>query len=749
MKKFFSVLIKTFIILFIIVTLSGVVLYVSVGNPDLDTSKIVDFNVRYELYDAYDNKIDVQNGYKFINYDELPKNLIDAFVSIEDKKFFTHNGIDVKRMIGALFKDITTFSLSEGASTITQQLIKNTHLSNEKSLDRKIKEIKLAMALEEEWSKEQIFEAYVNVIYFGNNLYGVNAAAKAYFSKDVKDLSLEECALLAGVVKSPLNYSPLKNYDNALKRRNLVLSEMLKDGKISNEQYDISCGVPINLTKSNDIDFNLSSEIISEAADILKISDDEIINSDYKIYTEIDLSVQEKLINAINDSVIAPLTVSGDACDRIGIITNNRTGAIIAYCNSTYYPSSQLRRQPASTVKPFVSYMPALEKGLISPITQILDEKVTLNGYTPHNYKDKYYGWIDERTAVAKSLNVPAVLNMNYAGIDYSINYAKNFGLTFDERDYSLATALGGMTYGLTSRELTDAYMALANSGNYIDSHFVRKICDKNGNVVYENKKEFIKIAQEDTVYLMTDMLRSVVSDGTGMMLSVFDFDIAGKTGTNAFNDTSYSNDLYAVDYTSDNTFFVWYGNIDNTEEDAIDSVYYSAKSPTSVVKNVMETVYADKVPSPFVKPETVIELDIDGSILNDEHVVLLANEYSSEKSVLKSVFSDRYIPNTSENSFDVTTENFSVNIVDGLPEISFDTNIDYEYKIYRRDMFSNCKLINEISRNFEKEYVFIDDSVSDGDSYEYYVIPYFCGYKGKIEGKSTEYLNVTVPFMF
>ena len=162
-----------------------------------------------------------------------------------------------------------------------------------------------------------------------------------------------------------------------------------------------------------------------------------------------------------------------------------------------------------------------------------------------------------------------------------------------------------------------------------------------------------------------------------------------------------------------------------------------------------METVYADKVPSPFVKPETVIELDIDGSILNDEHVVLLANEYSSEKSVLKSVFSDRYIPNTSENRFDVTAENFSVNIVDGLPEISFDTNIDYEYKIYRRDMFSNCKLINEISRNFGKEYVFIDDSVSDGDSYEYYVIPYFCGYKGKIEGKSTEYLNVTVPFMF
>lgn len=748
MKKVFSILLKTLVVLFIVITLSGVILYVSVGAPALDTSKIVNYNSGYELYDAYDNKIEVQNNHNFVEYNELPDDLINAFVSIEDKRFFAHNGIDVKRMAGALLKDITTFSLSEGASTITQQLIKNTHLSNEKSLNRKIKEIKLAMKLEEEWSKEQIFEAYVNIIYFGNNLYGIDSASMAYFSKKVKDLSLEECALLAGIVKSPQNYSPFKNYDNALKRRNLVLSEMLKDGKITSDQYNETVNLPINLKRSVSVNNAFTNEIIAETANILKISDDDVINSDYKIYTGIDLLIQDKLISSINDQSIAPFTVGGETCDNIGIITDNKTGLIIAYCNNTYFSSSELRRQPASTIKPFVSYLPALEKGLISPITQVFDEKVTLNGYSPSNYNDKYYGWIDIRTAVSKSLNVPAVINMNYAEVDYSIEYAKKFGLTFDEQDSNLATALGGMTYGLTSRELTDAYMALANSGNYIKSHFVRKICDKDGKIIYENNNDFTKIAQEDTVYLMTDMLKSVVSDGTGMLLSTLDFDIAGKTGTNAYKDTSYSNDLYAIDYTVENTFFIWYGNVDNTENDAIDSGYYSAKSPTAVVKNVMDALYSNGTPSAFTRPDTVLELNVDGNILNDKHIVLLANDFSSEKSVLKSIFSNRFIPNTSEDSFVIKTENFNLNIVNGLPEISFDTEVDYEYKIYRRDVFSNCKLIGEVSNNLEKNYKMIDDNVNDGDSYEYYVIPYFCGYNGKIEGESSEYLNVTVPFM-
>ncbi|MGN1097096.1 MAG: transglycosylase domain-containing protein, partial [Christensenellales bacterium] len=329
-----------------------------------------------------------------IEVDEIPSNLYSAFVAIEDKRFFEHNGIDYKRIAGAMLSNLKAGSNVEGASTITQQLVKNTHLTQEKSLNRKLKEMVIAKQLEKEYSKDEIMAMYLSVIYFGKGAYGVKEAANLYFSKSIDQLTLSECATLAGTVKNPSRYAPDKG--NAISRRNLVLKLMLEQGKISEKEYDAAKAEEIaistaNISEENGEKFYLKN-CISELTSILNVTNYELENMGLKVFTFYNPDLQKILISSMK-------TCNSDS---MGIIVDNIINGVSAYYSTG---GTAQKRQAGSSLKPLAVYAPALNENLIYTVSPIKDEKINFGTYSPKNYENKYYGWTTVEQAVIKSMN--------------------------------------------------------------------------------------------------------------------------------------------------------------------------------------------------------------------------------------------------------------------------------------------------------------------------------------------------------
>ena len=342
--------------------------------------------------------------------------------------------------------------IKEGASTITQQLVKNVYLSGEKTLNRKLKEIKLASIIEKKYTKDEILELYLNKIYFGEGAYGIKKAAEIYFGKECKNLTLEECATLAAIVKAPTFYDPFIHPDTCLDRRNLVLKEMLKQKEISETEYSAAKSKPITLTeKIRDDTKNFTDEIIAEALKIIK-SDSASDLSGYKIYCGISSDYQ---------SVIPAPTLPDEVKDYSVLITENISGQIVGYRSTT----GMIKRVPASAAKPWLVYAPAIEENLISEATKILDEKTDFGGYSPSNANKTYAGYVNVKDALSKSLNIPTVKIANALGMDKIKNYAEKLEIEFTNND--LSVALGNLTGGVTLSELSSAYSPFTCDGQY------------------------------------------------------------------------------------------------------------------------------------------------------------------------------------------------------------------------------------------------------------------------------------------
>ena len=299
----FGLLVATFLALsFYIVSV-----YASASKIELDEEKLTSPSLAISVFDSENKEIKENNTFNgsYVKFDSIPEHAKEAFISIEDKNFYSHGGVNYKRILGAMVKNLKTASLKEGASTITQQLVKNTQLTSEKTFNRKIKEIALSKKVESKFSKEEILEQYLNIIYFGNNCYGIENASNYYFSKPAHDLSLEEGAVLAGIIKSPSKYSPISHYDNCLKRRNLVLSEMAKDGKISTQELLSAQNKPIELNLNTEKENKLNSfsqSAIDEASKILALPARQIALAGYKIYTYQNNEMQKALESAIEST---------------------------------------------------------------------------------------------------------------------------------------------------------------------------------------------------------------------------------------------------------------------------------------------------------------------------------------------------------------------------------------------------------------------------------------------------------------
>lgn len=720
-KKFFKVTLIIFSILISSLLVSGVSYYYVVTNSvSLDEEKLLGETSEFEIFDRNKEKI-CPTSENFIKITKLKKYTKDAFISAEDKRFYSHHGIDYIRLGGAMLSNIKSRSFSQGASTISQQLIKNTQLSSEKTINRKLKEMKMTRELESKYSKDEILEFYLNNIYFGNGCYGIENASKHYFNKTSNNLSIAESALLAGTINAPSIYDIESNFEKANERKDLILKLMYDYKKIAKTDYEDAKNekITLNIQKLSNNNL-LYNEIIEETCNILKISENELKNSKLKVYTYLDLSLQNDILSTIKNNYsnlkIAPNIAS--------IVVENETNGIVAFVGDK--TSFKSKRQPGSTIKPILVYAPAFENNIVSPATKINDEKININGYSPENADKKYHGFVSVRTALANSYNIPAVKLLNEIGVQNAQNFAKNLGIEFEENDNNLAIALGGFTNGTTLKSLTDAYTAFANSGNFKSSTFISKIVN-NKKTIYSNIEKQKKVMKDSTAYLITDILKDTSKTGTAKRLKNLNYEIASKTGTVGTENSKLNTDAYNISYTSAHTILSYFGGGKMSE------TVNGATYPTMLTKDILTKLYKNETPKKFTKPTSVVQKNITKDDYEDNVLYITTKRENS----INEIFSiDNLPPEKSELNFQIEVFNFNSK----KPIISFETSKDYSYKIIRANEKAE-EVISSASldfKNFESNHINFEDKTAKTDEiYEYYVI--FCENSSKTEYSSNK----------
>ncbi len=713
----------------IVVTMASIFIYCKITIDkvrDYDLSLDKDITKVVSLYDKYgDEKLLRNNEYNDIQFNDLPPYLISAFISIEDKEYFKHNGINIKRIVKSAIDNTLSGRIVSGGSTITQQLIKNKFLTDKQTIERKVQEIYLAKKLEKMYSKEEIFTSYLNEIYYGNGAYGIKSASLRFFSKDVKDLTLSESSVLAGCINSPSTYSPINNIENSLKRRNLVLEQMLEDGYITESAYLKAINEPIILNPS-ELKTNTKLDLydkfaLEEASQILGIAVSELYNKGYKIYTNKDPDLQSNLEERMSSQDYYPKNNYGNTADGLGMIVDNQTHTVSAVAGNSEYNLIGVKRQPGSIIKPVLVYAPAIEEGVVTPITQIEDSEINYSGYSPNNVGNKLSGYVSIRDAIADSLNIPAVKVCGMVGLEKCKEYAMRVGLDFHKKDTGYALALGGTTEGYTLQELIDSYSPFINSGSYIKSTFINKIIDNNNMTVYSNILSENKVYGSDTAYIMTDMLKYAVETGTSKKLSNFDYDIAGKTGTVGIKGTNYNTDVYSLAYTSEHTMAVWFGNYSMDKEYYLEGNNNGGTYATQLIADTFDIIYQDNKPQSFIKPDTVVDCDIDLYKLNTESVVYLGEDLP-DRYKLSTTISNRYLPTKYNYDNDNYINLKAVNNGDSI-DLIFTSNNLINYKIYKV-LNNETTLLHEI-RNKNEVIKYTDSDILNNNKYDYYIEGY------------------------
>ena len=463
-----------------------------------------------------------------IDINKVPQNLQNAFIAAEDNRFYEHIGIDPIGIFRAIFANLTNRGIAQGGSTITQQLAKNAFLSQEQTLKRKIQEAMLALEIEHKYSKKEILEMYMNQIYFGQGAYGIQTAAKTYFNKDVNELTLTQCAMLAGLPKSPNYYSPFNNLNEAKKRKNVVLDQMVKYGYVSAAEAEDAKNQDLGLSKSH------QSKEADEYASFIdyvsqqvakKYGDDALYKEGLKIYTTMDVDKQHAAVRAMRNLPNNYTDENGLTQPQAAIVSiDPKTGHILAMVGGrgqdSFNRASMAVRQPGSAFKPFV-YLTALQHDM-TPDTTMDDQPVTYGSWSPKNAGGSYSGTMALSDALAHSVNTIAVQLADKVGTKNIIANAKKMGITtLDAKDDNLAMALGGLTKGVTPLEMASAYGTFANKGVHVKPTAIVKILDRNGNVLedastLEKEETKTRVMSEREAYEMTTMLEGVIDHGTG-----------------------------------------------------------------------------------------------------------------------------------------------------------------------------------------------------------------------------------------
>lgn len=505
--------------------------------------------------------------------EDIPKDLQNAFIATEDYRFYRHKGIDFRGIIRALYQDILAGRKVQGGSTITQQLVKNLFLSHEKSIFRKIFEMAYAIRIEQQYSKEQILEFYLNSIYFGHGTWGVQGGAEVYFGKPVQELTTEESALISGLAKSPEYYSPYRNPKAALERRNLVLRLMQKHGYLSGVEVEGLLQKPVNSLErpgSTYVGAYLVDYVISILKEKTKYSEQYLRSAGLSIYTTMDRAIQASAEDAVETMAISETDRWGVVQPQGAIvIIKPATGEILALVGGRRFNPAQLNRafeiyrQPGSAIKPFL-FAAALETGY-RPETTLIDQplEVIVNGrpWRPQNYDNKYRGEITLRTALEESVNTISVQLVQRLGAGNVYALAQRMGLENlvaegERNDLGPAPlALGGLTKGVTLLELTGAYTSFANQGIRSRPFGIFRVYDKSGKLIFQDRIIQEQVISPKTAAELTSMMEGVITKGTGVRANV-GIKAAGKTGT-----TNRNTNGWFIGYNSEYLAGVWIGN--------------------------------------------------------------------------------------------------------------------------------------------------------------------------------------------
>ena len=696
---------------------------------DFDVYRITGCDRTSIIYDGQSDVVTRLHGVQdrtWVSISELQPSTVYAFISAEDARFFEHEGVDVIRIAGAIVADIKAGSYVQGASTISQQLIKLSHLTSEKTISRKAEEAALAYEMERQYSKEDILEMYLNYVYFGGGYYGIEAAAEGYFGVHASDLTLDQSAMLAGILKSPSGYAPHINYAASINRRNNILRLMRDYGYITDdEKKQASAGRPTILhDKNEEYSGYYTDAVTKSAAALMGITVDELIRGGYSIYSAMDSDIQHYCEEMFKNGELFPAEDSEAAI----VVLEPSTGMVVAMVGGRSYTggisfnrATDIRRQPGSVIKPVIAYAPAFEYLNYTAADMILDEETTFSDYTPSNYGNKYYGWVTVREAVTKSLNVPAVKTLSEVGVERAKDFAKRCGIEFDDKDDSLALALGGFTYGVSPLQIAGAYSCFASGGIYNTPTLIKKITDRNGLTVYEYRQDNRRVMSEANAYILTSMLKSVVTEGTGHRLNTLDIPIAGKTGTVGL--ANGNRDAWMAGYTPEYTAVVWQG-YDSDRLGLLPSSATGGTYPALMLYELFNHIYPDGRSGDFEKPESVKQYSIDAKTLKKQHKVVLANAMTPQSSRVTEYFTEETAPEDVSGYWAVpgSAQNLLAVREEGGVMVSFDCPDDFGmYTLWRSEAGKAEKpLMTWNGREGHIEY--IDAAVKPGKGYRYRV---------------------------
>lgn len=609
-----------------------------VEESTVDTFKASQTSIVYDTNGKQLTKLKGEKDAYYLSFQDLPENAVNAMIAVEDQNFYKHSGVDYKGVLRAAVSFVTKKGeITQGGSTITQQLARTVFLNREVSWQRKVKEMFVAVELEKKYSKEQIMEFYLNNIYFSNGYYGIQAASKGYFDKDADELTLSETAFLCSIPNAPTMYDPLKNKEKTLTRRDKILKDMYGEGMISKSEYEDSLKEEINvqdnrsnsqtekknyvetyvlhcatkeLMKQNGFDFKNSFDSDSEKEQY----DDEydkmyaeckrtLYSGGYRIYTSIDPDIQDQLQESIDNSLSGYTEQDKNGIYQTqasGTCIDNDTGRVVAIVGGreqenvgfTLNRAYQSPRQPGSAIKPLLVFAPALEKGW-SANSIVNDNPMDKNDeHHVNNSGGSYSGQITLRRAVEKSSNVATMRIYEQIGPNSALSYLEKMNFKYlQEEDYKYyTTCLGGFTRGATSEEMAAGYATLANDGDYREPTCIKKITTADGEEIVSSDMKKRAVYSESAAKDMTDILQSVISGGTGRGAKVSNIDTAGKTGT-----TSSNRDGWFCGYTPYYTTAIWVGRDDNKQMAALSGASYPKSIWTTFMNTIHEGLSGDR----------------------------------------------------------------------------------------------------------------------------------------------------------
>lgn len=627
--------------------------FASVRDMPALSPEVLESGASTMIYDKDGNlvtQIGIRNSVP-VDIKKVPDQVRNAFLAIEDPRFYQHHGISLRGIMRAAWSDLTSGSLREGGSTITQQLVRISFLSPEKTAKRKIQEVIMAFQVERRYTKDEILEMYLNNVYLGEGAYGIQAAAQTYFGKNIYDpnLQLEEIALLAGLPQAPSAYSPFLDPKAALARRNTVLDSMVKYNYISAGEAEKAKAKEIKLeTKEVSWRQYPYPYFLDYITDKLteKYGEAEVFKGGLKVYTTLDTKIQQIAETAMGRNANFPSSQT----DTNGIlqpqgavvVLDPQTGYIKAMVGGREHTqkrqwnrATQTARQPGSAFKPIAAYGPAIEYNGLGPASVVDDTPVKYGSYEPRNFDGRYRGLITLRTALTNSVNIAAVkILMDYVGLENAIKFASGLGIKLDPLNHGASMALGGLHDGVTPLQMASAYGAFANQGVYIEPTAILKVEKQDGVILEQSVPKQRQAMKATTAFLVTDMLKSVVQSGTGTGAQI-GRPVAGKTGT-----TDEGKDLWFVGYTPELVAAVWIGY----DQPAAMSQAFGGTYPTRVWQEIMSKALSDTPVKGFNTPSGIVTATVDGKS------GLLPGPNTPGDSLVTDLFAEGTVPSATDN---------------------------------------------------------------------------------------------------